>query len=278
MWEQFFDDTHGRPYWHNNQTGETTWTEPVRPKPPPPPSDPPPSKRARQAVQWEEHHDTTYNRSYWYNPATGETVWERPPDAAPQPLPQQDWQGGQLATRPAPTPEQKFQSAPPPGTARTAGQVSQWEEGKGFGFITADSGERAYCHRTWVRSSPVVGSAGAALTVGERVTFILTPNDRNPGKWSAMDVTVGEICTVTSWERGFGFVQSRTGRRGYVHHSWVHGGGDLVVGEEVSARFEPNDRDPSKLSAKDVRRCGTHAVQQQPPLQQQQGAPLITGY
>jgi len=71
-WRQLMDGSSGRPYWHNSDTGETTWEEPL----PRPQSLPQPLAAAPSS--WEALLDGASGRSYFHNRLTGETRWEAP--------------------------------------------------------------------------------------------------------------------------------------------------------------------------------------------------------
>merc|ERR1712232_1018677 len=65
----------------------------------------------------------------------------------------------------------------------------------------------------------------------------------------------GQWCfaEVTSWdERGFGFVESADLPRKVYVHSSAFGGGDLIVGERVRVEVCPDQRDSTKLMAKQL--------------------------
>lgn len=61
-WAEHEDQHYRRKYWHNDRTGETTWTRPTGG----------PQRR------WEKHTDPSTRRDYWHDPASGETTWYNP--------------------------------------------------------------------------------------------------------------------------------------------------------------------------------------------------------
>lgn len=75
-WEQF--ESGGKPYWHNNRTGETTWTNPFAAPPPPAPPAPP-------KPEWSKL--SSGGKPYWHNNRTGETTWKDPFAPPPPPAP-----------------------------------------------------------------------------------------------------------------------------------------------------------------------------------------------
>eukprot|EP00924_Labyrinthula_sp_SR-Ha-C_P007760 snap_masked-scaffold_28-processed-gene-2.34-mRNA-1 protein AED:1.00 eAED:1.00 QI:0/-1/0/0/-1/1/1/0/1333 len=75
VWIEYFDRTYGVPYYHNKETGETTWINPISTDPPPPIHPPP---QYQYYSPWEEYYDDTYQLSYYYNTLTQETSWEPP--------------------------------------------------------------------------------------------------------------------------------------------------------------------------------------------------------
>lgn len=87
-WTRHFSQEHQRPYFHNNETGATTWERPgfpaVQDQPPPPPPDlepapaPRPVEREEEESPWQEFHDKNYNQPYYHNRRTGETTWTMP--------------------------------------------------------------------------------------------------------------------------------------------------------------------------------------------------------
>ena len=61
-WEQHVDPESGRPFWHNTETGETTWTDP----------------NAKRYGPWVELLDPNTGNMYYVNEETGESRWETP--------------------------------------------------------------------------------------------------------------------------------------------------------------------------------------------------------
>ena len=54
-----------------------------------------------------------------------------------------------------------------------SGKVKWFDNGKGFGFITDDSGQDVFVHH-----SSIIGAGYKTLTDGEPVTFDVSPSDR----------------------------------------------------------------------------------------------------
>jgi len=156
------------------------------------------------------------------------------------------------------------------------GEVVEWNQKGGFGFLSMDDGRRAYIHASFM--------GGGNLEVGRRLRVRTKPDPRNAGKWCVAEVkseiswqndsedgglqpiserpekrarreappppeTFEEAsCTgsVVQWdERGFGFVQLEDGRRAYVHHS-AFGSGNLLLGEQVFVTVAPDRRNAGK--------------------------------
>lgn len=177
-------------------------------------------------------------------------------------------------------------------TNQTVGNVTDWREEGGYGFVLLDDGRRAYIHRS------ALGGTGS-LVVGSRLSCTVQEDKRNPGKWcidkiigivdeasgglipvaggspsepvplvGAAPVLVGnasgERCSgiVSDWNsRGFGFMRLDDGRRAYIHNSHC-GGEHLQQGEQISAEVVPDERDPGKWQAQNVVREGE--VEEQP--------------
>lgn len=83
MWSQY--ESGGKPYWHNNQTGETSWEDPFKPKAPAPPPAPP-------KPEWQQL--SSGGKPYWHNNKTGETTWDDPHKPKPPPAPPAPSGGG----------------------------------------------------------------------------------------------------------------------------------------------------------------------------------------
>eukprot|EP01062_Namystynia_karyoxenos_P005946 TRINITY_DN1206_c0_g1_i1.p2 TRINITY_DN1206_c0_g1~~TRINITY_DN1206_c0_g1_i1.p2 ORF type:complete len:358 (+),score=58.29 TRINITY_DN1206_c0_g1_i1:71-1075(+) len=221
----------------------------------------------QQSGEWERHRDEASGNDYMYNTRTGETRWDdgRPPPGQQPQQQQQQRQAGTMVVARSNRPVRPDITGQP----RTMASVQQWNDDKGYGFLSLDDGRRAYVHRTSIISPPVVGPDGApttnALTTGEDVSCVAVPDPRDPSKWSAFDIRRGSPATVTQWDhgKGFGFIQFEqrgpvAGRRAYVHRSKLAFGQSrdegLQVGERVTAVACPDPRDPSKLTALDVHR------------------------
>ncbi len=59
---------------------------------------------------------------------------------------------------------------------RITGTVKWFDEKKGYGFITREDGEGD----VFVHFSDIIGEGFRTLHEGERVEFLLSPNDRGP--------------------------------------------------------------------------------------------------
>ena len=70
-----------------------------------------------------------------------------------------------------------------PSEGRTSGAVKWFNEGKGFGFIQADSGEDVFVH-----FSAISGDGFKSLAEGERVEFDVVPGPK--GKQAANVVRI----------------------------------------------------------------------------------------
>ncbi|KAK1942956.1 Leucine-rich repeat protein SHOC-2 [Phytophthora citrophthora] len=69
VWEEAYDETSGRAYYFNRQTGETSWTLPGEAT----------SEAATENV-WQQSFDEASQTIYYYNIHTGETSWTLPED------------------------------------------------------------------------------------------------------------------------------------------------------------------------------------------------------
>eukprot|EP00927_Polykrikos_kofoidii_P050415 TRINITY_DN44331_c0_g1_i1.p1 TRINITY_DN44331_c0_g1~~TRINITY_DN44331_c0_g1_i1.p1 ORF type:complete len:644 (+),score=89.35 TRINITY_DN44331_c0_g1_i1:144-2075(+) len=146
------------------------------------------------------------------------------------------------------------------------GTVQQWNE-RGYGFLVFPDGRRAYVHNSHC--------GGEHLQEGETVYAVIAPDEKNPGKFQAVQVqrvpSSGKKSSgsgkrqeargrkegvVTQWyERGYGFVEFADGTRAYVHNSQC-GGEHLAKGETVTAIVVEDDKNPGKFSAQEVQRFG----------------------
>jgi len=125
---------------------------------------------------------------------------------------------------------------------RVDGVVVQWTE-KGYGFVELSDGRRAYVHSSFC--------GGQSLEQGERISAVLVPDSKAPGKWQAQQVVRAQTPTtgvVAEWkvEGGYGFINLDDGRRAYVHRSALGGSGDLSVGSHLSVVVRPDARNPEK--------------------------------
>lgn len=63
-WLEAVDPNSGRTYWHNEKTGESSWTDP--------------HKEAGAGGDWTEATDPASGKKYWHNAKTGESSWTDP--------------------------------------------------------------------------------------------------------------------------------------------------------------------------------------------------------
>jgi len=76
-----------------------------------------------------------------------------------------------------------FASGPAAGP-RMEGVVIEWNT-RGYGFILFPDGRRAYVHHS--------SMGGGNLVQGETVTAVVAEDNKNPGKWAAVDVQRGPL-------------------------------------------------------------------------------------
>ncbi|KAL3667775.1 hypothetical protein V7S43_007326 [Phytophthora oleae] len=70
VWEEAYDETSGRAYYFNRQTGETSWTLPGEA-----------TSEAAAGNAWQQSFDEASQTIYYYNIHSGETSWTLPEDA-----------------------------------------------------------------------------------------------------------------------------------------------------------------------------------------------------
>eukprot|EP01065_Artemidia_motanka_P025716 TRINITY_DN30692_c0_g1_i1.p1 TRINITY_DN30692_c0_g1~~TRINITY_DN30692_c0_g1_i1.p1 ORF type:complete len:313 (+),score=9.14 TRINITY_DN30692_c0_g1_i1:98-940(+) len=213
-WKAHWDSNHNQTFWHNEATGESTWTPPPPPPAPELPAGPPQHVQPEaRASQWDRHWDVTHQRHYWHNETTGETTWECPDPA----------QGSDHLALTLPPPRQTHaQAAEVPAGEWEQGTVKLWNDQKGFGFIRPDDGSQdVFVHR---KSFAGQGREGRLLP-GQRVYYSpAVPNPKGaPGtitthKLFGPGVDAGPqpgqlTGSVKFWNdaKGFGFIQAADG-------------------------------------------------------------------
>lgn len=142
-----------------------------------------------------------------------------------------------------------------------SGFVKHWNEERGFGFVTVNSGEDVYVHRTVLQDGQVLAKdaqvwveaqwdAAKAKWAATRCSGAAGKGDGKgfdggaaPGKGKGkgkgkrgVDWMAGIGATVKSWteERGFGFVSTPQGEDIYCHRTTLTDGSVLNIGAEVS--------------------------------------------
>eukprot|EP00927_Polykrikos_kofoidii_P019313 TRINITY_DN19016_c0_g1_i1.p1 TRINITY_DN19016_c0_g1~~TRINITY_DN19016_c0_g1_i1.p1 ORF type:complete len:567 (-),score=121.97 TRINITY_DN19016_c0_g1_i1:59-1759(-) len=130
------------------------------------------------------------------------------------------------------------------GEERLSGQVDKWYP-RGFGFFLMEDGRSAFVHVSQCNGEQ-------SFTVGEFVSAVIRPDEKNPGRWAAHDVSkgtyIGESAYVIEWNpaRGFGFVNIEGGKRAYIHRSSFGGSGDLVLGQRLTVKIKEDQRNSGK--------------------------------
>jgi hypothetical protein len=92
-WVEIQSEEHGRIYWHNSDTEQTTWVRPVDldttvtaattgSTTNPVHDGHEDSETVRNQSGWIEHRSEEYRRPFWVNDSTGESTWVRPNDMA----------------------------------------------------------------------------------------------------------------------------------------------------------------------------------------------------
>ncbi|XP_073901743.1 rho GTPase-activating protein 27 isoform X4 [Castor canadensis] len=93
VWETHTDASTGRPYYHNPDTGVTTWESPFETaEGATGPATSPASVGSQESLEaeWGQYWDEGSRRVFFYNPLTGETVWEDEPEEEPEEEPQEE--------------------------------------------------------------------------------------------------------------------------------------------------------------------------------------------
>uniref|UniRef100_A0A8C0WUW6 WW domain-containing protein n=1 Tax=Castor canadensis TaxID=51338 RepID=A0A8C0WUW6_CASCN len=87
VWETHTDASTGRPYYHDPDTGVTTWESPFETaEGATGPATSPASVGSQESLEaeWGQYWDEESRRVFFYNPLTGETVWEDEPEEEPE--------------------------------------------------------------------------------------------------------------------------------------------------------------------------------------------------
>jgi hypothetical protein len=93
VWETHTDASTGRPYYHDPDTGVTTWESPFETaEVATGPATSPTSVGSQESLEaeWGQYWDEESRRVFFYNPLTGETVWEDEPEEEPEEEPQEE--------------------------------------------------------------------------------------------------------------------------------------------------------------------------------------------
>jgi len=121
------------------------------------------------------------------------------------------------------------------------GTVSWYDEGKGFGFITPDSGgDDVFAH------ARALGDGLTSLSEGDRVAYEVVRGDKGPQARDVHLVRGGEgVVARFDADRGFGFIAPDAGGADlFVHVSVVVGATSLQRGERVRYAVRQSDRGP----------------------------------
>lgn len=130
--------------------------------------------------------------------------------------------------------------------------VQQWNE-RGFGFVEFADGTRAYIHNK--------ESNGQHLTIGETITAVPRPDNRDDKRLQATEVRrgpFGEEATVIEWDEDAGVgsvVVDDTFSRASVHRETLEraGGGFLDLGERLRVVTETDEYDPTRSVVTEVK-------------------------
>ncbi|WP_380169745.1 cold-shock protein [Jannaschia sp. R86511] len=143
------------------------------------------------------------------------------------------------------------------------GTVAWYEPGKGYGFVTPDDGGP----EVFVHSSAVV--AGAVVTEGQRVAFLVVPGEKGPQAEHVLPLAAAAAATApvaaadgadgtVSWydeDKGFGFITPDVGSEDVFVHVRSLAGGVALLAEGDRVRFDvvQGDRGPQARDVQPLR-------------------------
>eukprot|EP00931_Biecheleriopsis_adriatica_P024096 TRINITY_DN150_c0_g2_i1.p1 TRINITY_DN150_c0_g2~~TRINITY_DN150_c0_g2_i1.p1 ORF type:complete len:173 (-),score=53.11 TRINITY_DN150_c0_g2_i1:167-685(-) len=129
------------------------------------------------------------------------------------------------------------------------GTLKSYNAAKGWGFINYN-GSDVFLHYKDIEGPPP--------KEGDILTFTTAPSEKDPSKLIAKNVTGGTCGGAFQGVvekfidfKGYGFILYE-GQQIFVYHSDVVDGTALRDGDKVYFDMVPNDKDPSKMMAKNV--------------------------